>query len=121
MLSSLIQVLIQRYSRKGMGIALKVNSLTGNENLVNNVRKAKCQSFCVMKMWPLPLSVCGLVVPRKEIQELLEPLFEFLSYCCKSFLTVNIHLCTNHFICPLFTPFSCENQTREKGRLFKLN
>lgn len=73
MLSSLIHMLIQRDSRKGMGITLKVNSLTGDENLVNNVRKAKCQSFCLMKVWPLPLSVCGLIVPRKEIQEPFEP------------------------------------------------
>lgn len=38
-----------------------------------------------MKMWPLPPSACGLVVPRKEIQELFEPrvsllLFQVLSH-----------------------------------------
>lgn len=62
--------------------------------------------------------VCGLVLPRKEIKKLVLSAM-FLSYCFKAFLTVNIHLCTNCFICPLFTPFSCKNQTRQKGRLLK--
>lgn len=80
MLSSVIQVLIRRDSRKVMGVTLKVNSLREEEILLNNIRKAKCLSFYVMKMWPLPPSVCGLVVPRKEIQELFEPHVSFLLF-----------------------------------------